>query len=76
MWAIFLAVFGFLMPRVDNLAHIGGFAFGFLAAKLFLPYAERREGPLTQLGALILAFATVAAVILSLVTAVPELMQR
>ena len=76
MWAIFLAVFGFLMPRVDNLAHIGGFACGFLAAKLFLPHAERREGPLVQAGALFLAVATVAAVILSLVTAVPELMQR
>jgi rhomboid protease GluP len=76
MWAIFLAVFGFLMPRVDNLAHIGGFAFGFLAAKLFLPHAERREGPLTQMGALLLAVATVLAVVLSLVTAVPELMQR
>jgi rhomboid protease GluP len=76
MWAVFLLVFGFMMPRVDNMAHLGGFAFGYLAARLFLPYADRKEGPLTQAGALLFAVATVAAVILSLVTTVPELMQR
>lgn len=75
MWALFLGIFGFLMPKVDNFAHLGGFAIGYLVARLFLPYAERREGPRTQAGALLLALMTVAAVLLSLVTAVPSMMR-
>ena len=30
-YALYMIVFGFLMRRVDNAAHIGGFAAGFLA---------------------------------------------
>ncbi|MEZ5065638.1 MAG: rhomboid family intramembrane serine protease [bacterium] len=32
-WAIILAVFGFVVPGVDNFAHLGGFAGGWIAAK-------------------------------------------
>jgi rhomboid protease GluP len=40
-WALLLFVLGFLMPGVDNLAHAGGFAGGFLAAAA-LGYRDRR----------------------------------
>ncbi len=32
-WLIYIAVLGVIMPGVDNLAHIGGFASGFSSAK-------------------------------------------
>jgi rhomboid protease GluP len=39
-WALLLLVFGFLMPGVNNLAHVGGFAGGYVAA-LALGHGER-----------------------------------
>jgi rhomboid protease GluP len=33
-WLIYIAVLGVIMPGVDNLAHIGGFASGFLIGKV------------------------------------------
>ena len=36
-YAIYMIVFGFLMRGVDNWAHIGGFAGGFLAGLLLDP---------------------------------------
>jgi rhomboid protease GluP len=33
-WLIYIAVLGVLMPGVDNFAHIGGFASGFLIGKI------------------------------------------
>lgn len=53
-WLVFLAVFGLLAPRVDNYAHFGGAAAGFLMALTF----ERRqvdtgrESDLARIGAL------------------------
>jgi rhomboid protease GluP len=41
MWALVLLVFGFVMPGVNNLAHAGGFAGGYLAGWL-LGHEERR----------------------------------
>ena len=40
-WALILFVLGFLMPGVDNLAHAGGFAGGYLAGAT-LGSRERR----------------------------------
>ena len=71
MWAGLLLVLGFMGSRTNNLAHLGGFAAGYLTARLFLPQAERKEGPLLSLGALALAFVSVAAVVASLLSNVP-----
>lgn len=43
-WAIVILLMGFLMPGVDNLAHIGGFAGGWVAATLYRPHLGRPEG--------------------------------
>jgi rhomboid protease GluP len=40
-WAIGILIFGFLVPRVDNWAHIGGMVFGAIAA-LAMGYNEKR----------------------------------
>jgi rhomboid protease GluP len=36
-WAVFTIVTGFLDPRIDNFAHLGGFAGGALAALTLRP---------------------------------------
>jgi rhomboid protease GluP len=75
MWAGFLLVLGFVGSRVNNFAHLGGFAAGYLASLLFLPQAERTEGPVVKIGALLLAAGAVLSVVLSLVTAAPYFMR-
>ena len=42
-WAIILFIFGFLMPGINNWAHGGGFAGGWVAAQLMGFSDERRE---------------------------------
>lgn len=42
MWAIFLGVFGFIMPGVDNFAHLGGFLGGYAAAHWLDPRRPER----------------------------------
>lgn len=64
-WAIVLFVFGFFMGHVDNWAHAGGFAGGYLAAKILDPLREER-GDHVLLGVVCLA-ATALAVAASLV---------
>jgi rhomboid protease GluP len=44
MSALVMFVFGFFMPSVNNWAHAGGFAGGFVAAEA-VSFAERRESP-------------------------------
>jgi rhomboid protease GluP len=46
-WAIGILVFGFVVPRVDNWAHIGGMVFGALAA-LAMGYNEKRRESLAH----------------------------
>ena len=41
-WAVMMFVFGFFMSGVDNLAHAGGFAGGFLAGRLLDPLKPER----------------------------------
>ncbi|HWM93671.1 MAG TPA: rhomboid family intramembrane serine protease [Thermoanaerobaculia bacterium] len=64
-YALFMIVFGFVMPRVDNWAHIGGFAGGYLAGLLLQP--QRRESPTDTALAILCLVATVASVVASLV---------
>jgi rhomboid protease GluP len=64
-YAIFMIVFGFLMPGVDNWAHIGGFAGGYLGGMLLDPLHPER-GNHQAIAVLCLA-ATVLSVVASLV---------
>jgi rhomboid protease GluP len=41
-YAMVLGVFGFVMPGIDNYAHAGGFAGGYLAARLLDPLKPER----------------------------------
>ncbi len=68
-YAIFMIVFGFLMSRVDNAAHLGGFAGGFLAGYLMDP-RKPETGNYTMV-AILCILATAAAVVASLVTPIP-----
>jgi len=56
-WAIILGIFGFLMPGVNNWAHGGGFAGGWLAAQFMGFSDEHRESTgilLTSLALIVL----------------------
>ncbi|HEV7506720.1 MAG TPA: rhomboid family intramembrane serine protease [Thermoanaerobaculia bacterium] len=68
-YAIYMIVFGFLMRGVDNAAHIGGFAAGFLAGYVLDP--RQPETGNHVMGALVCIVATVAAVVASLVVPIP-----
>ena len=70
-YAMYMIVFGFIMPRVDNWAHIGGFVGGYLAALMLRP--DRGESPTHTGLAIVCLAATVASVVASLVVAVPDL---
>jgi len=64
-YAVILFVFGFIMPGVDNFAHLGGFIGGYGAAKLLDPMKPERVSHVVL--ALALMAATALSVILSLV---------
>lgn len=53
-WAIVLGLMGFLMPGVDNLAHIGGFVGGWLASTMLRSGIGKRDTPGTTMTALVL----------------------
>jgi rhomboid protease GluP len=62
-WAIMLFIFGFIMPGVDNWAHLGGFAGGYGTAKFLDPLRPERLDHLV--GALVCLALTVIAVVVS-----------
>jgi rhomboid protease GluP len=64
-WMIMLVVFGFLLPGIDNWAHLGGFAGGYGLAKLLDPLRPERLDHL--IGALICLALTGIAVAFSIV---------
>lgn len=58
-WAAVIGVMGFVLPGVDNFAHVGGFAGGWIGASIFKRSMGRPEGralSLTALAALLLTF--------------------
>jgi rhomboid protease GluP len=65
-WALMMFIFGFLMSGVNNWAHFGGFAGGWVAAQFLVSDAGRREGRITVLFALICLGLTVLGFILSI----------
>ena len=70
-YALFMGVFGLIVPGVDNWAHAGGFAGGYLASLLLRPGTRERIDHLA-LGALCLLL-TAVALLASVVTAWPQL---
>jgi rhomboid protease GluP len=68
MYAGFLFVFGLFAARVDNWAHLGGFAGGYLAAVWLDPLEPERTDH--AFGALLCLLATAAAIVASLLVPV------
>lgn len=66
-WAIVLFVFGLVMDGVDNFAHFGGFAGGYLAARWFDPLKPERIDHL--LAAVIGLGLSLLSILLSVLTA-------
>ena len=66
-WAILVFVMGFVMPSVNNWAHAGGFAGGWLAAQTMRTGGEKRESNAVMIVAFTLLLATVAGFVLSFI---------
>lgn len=64
-YALFMIVFGFLMRGVDNWAHLGGFAGGYLASMMVDPRRPERGNDLVL--ALVCLALTAASIVASLV---------
>jgi rhomboid protease GluP len=61
-YTLSMAIFGFIMPGIDNYAHAGGFGGGYLAARLLDPLLpERVDHLLIALGCLAASLLAVAA---------------
>jgi len=71
-YALFLGVFGLIFPGVDNYAHAGGFAGGYLAGLILDPLKPERVDHLLIAGACLLA--TAIAIGASVITALPLLL--
>jgi rhomboid protease GluP len=68
-YALLMIVYGFFMSRVDNWAHIGGFAGGYLAGRVLDPLKpERGDHVLAAIACLVL---TVGAILASILTVPP-----
>ena len=70
-YALVLGLFGFVMPGVDNWAHLGGFLGGYAASVLLDPWKE--EGPGHVIAAFACLLATLAAILASVLTGLPAL---
>jgi rhomboid protease GluP len=72
-YALLMALFGVIMPGIDNYAHLGGFAGGYLASLVLDPLKpERVDHMVIAIGCLV---ATFIALVASIVTALPMLLQ-
>ena len=69
MYAAILFIFGFFSARVDNWAHLGGFAGGYFTAMTLDPLRPERLDHL--IGAFVCLGLTAAAVIASVITGLP-----
>jgi rhomboid protease GluP len=72
-YALILGVFGLIMPGIDNWAHAGGFAGGYLAGRILDPLRPERIDHMVMAFACLLV--TVLALGWSVVTALPFLMR-
>lgn len=65
-WAVSGALMGFFIPGIDNWAHLGGFAGGYLASKWLNPFTpEQGNHVLAAMGCLVLSLLAVAASVVS-----------
>jgi len=70
-YALIAGVMGFIMPGIDNTAHLGGFAGGYLASLILDPLKpERIDHLAVAVGCLVVTF---IAIIWSVITALPQL---
>jgi rhomboid protease GluP len=65
MWALFILVYGFMFPRIDNWGHgggfVGGLALGWIAARLYMPGgAEDRAWRFASILGVVLVVAVIA----------------
>ncbi len=67
-WAIVVFAMGFFIPSVNNWAHAGGFAGGWLASQAMRIGNDRRESNAVMIVAFALLVATVVGIVLSFVT--------
>src|SRR5262245_52814495 len=74
-WAIIVFVMGFLLPNVNNWAHAGGFAGGWITAEAMRFSDERRESFAVQALALLLLAVTLVGFVLSFIRVTTILMQ-
>ncbi len=70
-YALFMGIMGFIFPGVDNAAHLGGFAGGYLASLILDPLKpERVDHIAIAVGCLVV---TLAAVVYTVLSALPYL---
>ena len=69
-YAVILFLFGFMMPRIDNWAHLGGFGGGFATAAFLNPLLPERLNHLAAAGVCLVL--TAGAIVLSFVTGVGD----
>lgn len=70
-YALFMGIMGFIFPGVDNSAHLGGFAGGYLTSMILDPLKPERIDHLAiAVGCLAI---TLVAIIWSVITALPQL---
>lgn len=72
-YALFLGLFGLIMPGIDNYAHLGGFAGGYLTGLVLDPLRPERVDHIGM--ALVLLGATLIALLASFIDALPLLTQ-
>lgn len=72
-YAVLLGIFGLIFPGVDNYAHAGGFLGGYLTARVLDPLKPERVDHMVIAGVCLLA--TLLAIVVSIVTALPLLLQ-
>ena len=65
-YAVFLGIMGFIIPGVDNQAHLGGFVAGYLTAKFLDPLEPERGDHL--LIAVICIALTALSIVVSIIT--------
>ena len=70
-YAVVLGLFGFVMPGIDNWAHLGGFGGGYAVARWLDPWREERTDHVVAAVALLAAPA--AAIAASVLTGLPVL---
>jgi rhomboid protease GluP len=68
-WALIGVVFGFAMPGIDNWAHLGGMAGGYLVSRWLDPLQPERGDH--AIGALLCLVLSLAAIVCSVVTGLP-----